>query len=120
MRSPCWYILCKSQGCRPDRWVRGLRVGASRDGEKLYLSIEAVGAARRWRGLVRFDFERHKRVIGFDKNYARLNEFPQWYTIDENTLYKITGKRESTALGSELIAGLPLTEGRWIIEPVKS
>ncbi len=115
-RTLLMYILYKSQGCRPDRWIRGLRIGAARDGQRLYLSIES---ARRWRGVVRFDFARHKRVIGFDKNYARLNEFPEWYTVDENALYKITGARERVALGSELVAGIRLTTGRWIIEPVK-
>ncbi|MEW6208223.1 MAG: hypothetical protein AB1631_07640 [Acidobacteriota bacterium] len=49
----------------------------------------------------------------------RLNEFPEWYTVDENALYKITGASERVAPGSELIAGIRLTTGRWIIEPVK-
>jgi len=51
-----------------------------------------------------------------------LNEFPQWYTVDENRLYRV-GRRadESSArvwLGPELIAGIEMSAGDWIIESV--
>lgn len=111
------YMDMKSQGCRPDRWVPGLRLGAVREGERLYLSLEAP---KGWRGRIRFDYARHRRVINLPKNYARLNEFPEWYTVDENTLYRLrpSAGPDEIRLGSELIAGLPLAPGDWIIEPV--
>ncbi|HLG13420.1 MAG TPA: hypothetical protein VJH03_02700 [Blastocatellia bacterium] len=115
------YILYKSQGCRPDRWVKGLRVGAVREGDRLYLNVAAVGRATRLRGKIKFDFARHRRVMGFDKNYVRLNEFPEWYTVDENTLYRVSAaskRSERILLGSELIAGIALRPGDWVIEPV--
>ena len=106
------YILYQSQGCRPDAWVPGLRYGAVRDGDRLYLSIEAPAG---WKGLTRFDFARHRRVLNFDRNYVRLNEFPEWYTVDENKLYRL-GDR--VYLGSELVAGVRLEPGDWVIEPL--
>jgi len=108
-------MLYKSQGCRPDRWVPGLRVGAVRDGERLYLSVEAPNG---WQGRICFDYARHRRVLNFDKNYVRLNEFPEWYTVDENTLYKVRSASapEQILLGSELIAGVRLEPGNWIVE----
>lgn len=108
------YMLYKSQGCRPDRWVPGLRVGAVRQGERLYLSLEAPQG---WSGRIQFDFARHRRVLNFDRNYVRLNEFPEWYTVDENTLYRLrpASGEERVLLGSELIAGVPLTPGNWTI-----
>lgn len=109
------YILYKSQGCRPDRWVAGVQAGAVRDGERLYLS---VGAPKGWQGRICFDYARHRRVLNFDKNYVRLNEFPEWYTVDENTLYKLRPAvgDERILLGSELIAGVRLEPGNWIVE----
>lgn len=106
------YILYKSLGCRPDHWVPGLRLGAVRDGGRLYLSLEAPSG---WAGRIQFDFERHRRVLNYDRNYVRLNEFPEWYTVEENTLYRLGGR---ILLGSELIAGIPLAPGNWTVEPV--
>ena len=60
--------------------------------------------------------------MNLDRNYVRLNEFPEWFTVDENHLYRV--RRASSAgsegvwLGSELIAGIPLTAGEWIVEPI--
>jgi hypothetical protein len=108
------YMLYKSQGCRPDRWVPGLRVGAVRQGQRLHLSLEAPQG---WSGRIQFDFARHRRVLNFDRNYVRLNEFPEWYTVDENTLYRLrpASGEERVLLGSELIAGVPLGPGNWTI-----
>ena len=114
-RTALLYALMKSQGARPERWKSGIRVGAVREAERLYLSLEAPQAVK-----ICFDYARHRRVLNFDKNYIRLNEFPEWYTVDENTLYRLgktTGGTEQILLGSELIAGVPLSPGSWIIEP---
>jgi hypothetical protein len=111
-RTAMLYALMKSQGVRPERWEAGVRVGAVREGERLYLSLE-MPAARR----IRFDSARHRRVLNLDRNYVRLNEFPEWYTVDENTLYRLRlGAREQVVLGSELIEGVRLAPGNWIVE----
>ncbi|MBI3666776.1 MAG: hypothetical protein HY236_11240 [Acidobacteria bacterium] len=114
------YMYYKSQGCRPERWVPGFEIGAVRRGERLYLSVGAAGPAAGWKGRICFDFARHRRVMNFDKNYVRLNEFPEWYTVDENTLYKVrrAGGAEGLWLGSELIAGVEFEPGDWIVEPL--
>ncbi len=107
------YALMKSQGVRPERWQPGLRYGAVRQGERLYLSIEAPAG---WSGLTQFDYARHRRVLNFDRNYVRLNEFPEWYAVDENALYRLTrGKEERIFLGSELIGGVRLEPGNWMV-----
>jgi hypothetical protein len=93
-------------------------VGAARSGERLYLS---VAAPANWSGRIQFDYARHKRVLNFDKNYVRLNEFPEWYTVDENWLYRLRPSArgpERILLGSELIAGVRLSPGDWTVEPV--
>ena len=58
--------------------------------------------------------------MNFDRNYVRLNEFPEWYVVDENRLYRVrpaSGGDGRLLLGSELIAGIRLGAGNWIIEP---
>ncbi|MDP2997900.1 MAG: hypothetical protein Q8N47_10465 [Bryobacterales bacterium] len=116
-RTALLHAYLKSQGARPSHWTPGMRVGGVRDGERLYLSFEGPAAAT-----LRFDFARHRRVLNFDKNYVRLNEFPEWYTVDENTLYRVrrasAPAQERVLLGSELIAGIVMEPGDWIVEPL--
>jgi hypothetical protein len=114
-RTALLWAYLKSQGVRPARWTPGTRTGAVRQGERLYLSLEAPAATR-----VLFDYARHRRVMNLDKNYARLNEFPEWYTVDENTLYRLNrgSEAEQVRLGSELIAGVTLEPGNWTVEPL--
>jgi hypothetical protein len=111
------HAYMKSQGVRPEHWKPGMRVGGVREGERLYLSFESPAPAA-----LRFDLARHRRVLNFDKNYVRLNEFPEWYTVDENTLYRVrraaSQERERILLGSELIAGIEMLPGEWIVEPL--
>jgi hypothetical protein len=70
---------------------------------------------------VQFDYARHRRILNFHTNIVRLNEFPEWFVVDENRLYRIrragaNGNGE-LRLGSELIAGVELTPGDWIVDP---
>ena len=114
-RTALIYSYMKSQGVRPERWEPNVRVGALRDGERLLLHLD-MPAARR----IQFDFARHRRVLNFQKNYVRLNEFPEWFTVDENHLYRLRRPAPADAgqvrLGSELIAGIEMAAGDWIVE----
>jgi hypothetical protein len=103
----------KSCGVRPESWEPGVRVGAVAEAGRLYLSLD-MPAPR----TIRFDYARHRRVLNFDRNYVRLNEFPEWYTVDENTLYRVRqdAAPERVLLGSELIEGIRMDPGSWIIE----
>lgn len=114
-RTALIYAYMKSQGVRPERWERGVRVGAVRDNARLVLHLAMNGPRR-----MQFDFARHRRVLNLERNYVRLNEFPEWFTVDENRLYRLRGPSgratELVRLGSELIAGVELTPGEWIVE----
>jgi hypothetical protein len=116
-RTALLYAYMKSQGARPERWEPGVRIGATRDGERLLLHLETPAPRK-----IQFDFARHRRVLNFEKNYVRLNEFPEWFTVDENTLYRVRAAQSTTErvyLGSELIAGIDLVAGNWVIEPLR-
>jgi hypothetical protein len=116
-RTALLYAYMQSQGVRPERWEPGVALGAVPDGPALRLHLAAPGALR-----VQFDFARHRRVLNLAKNYVRLNEFPEWFVVDENTLYIL--RREAAAggpivrLGSELVAGVDLAPGDWRVAPL--
>lgn len=115
-RTAMLYALMKSQGARPRHWKPGVRVGAVRQGGRLLLSLEADAPET-----IRFDYARHRRELNLDRNYVRLNEFPEWYTVEENTLYRVRregGGGDGVRLGSELVAGVELAPGRWTVEPM--
>ncbi|MCZ2073413.1 MAG: hypothetical protein LC130_00225 [Bryobacterales bacterium] len=99
------YALMKTQGCHLESWEPGVELGAVRDGRSLYVTVHAPGA---WTGRIVFDYARHRRLLNLGRNYARLNQWPEWYTVDENTLYIVkdadSGKEE-VQLGSDLKAG---------------
>lgn len=115
-RTAMLYALMASQGVRPAKWEPGVRAGAvTRDG-RLYLSLLMPSARE-----IRFDYARHRRTMNFDRNYVRLNELPEWFVVDENTLYSVRrgdGREpEAIRLGSELVRGISLEPGDWVVEP---
>jgi hypothetical protein len=116
-RTALLYAYMKSQGARPEAWAPGVRVGAVKDGDRLFLHVGAPGARR-----VQFDFARHRRILRLDRNYVRLNEFPEWFTVEPNRLYTL--QRPGAAgeplvrLGSELILGVELEPGDWLVKPI--
>jgi hypothetical protein len=118
-RTAMLYALMQSRGVRPVHWQPGIRVGAVQDGSRLHLSLVAPSATA-----VRFDFARHRRTLNLDRNYVRLNEFPEWFTVDENTPYRLSQVADASPalvrLGSELIAGVTLAPGDWVIEPLST
>ena len=120
-RTVMLYALMQSRGVRPARWQPGVRVGAVQDGARLHLNLALPPAVRET--TVRFDYARHRRVLNLDRNYVRLNEFPEWFVVDENSLYRVRSAADAgvdagqVRLGSELIAGIPLSAGDWIVEP---
>jgi hypothetical protein len=116
-RTAMLYALMQSAGARPAQWQPGLRLGAVQDGPRLHLDLAARSPT-----VVRFDYARHRQILNLDRNYVRLNEFPEWFVVEENTLYQLARRGDASSdtvrLGSELIAGVTLTPGEWTIEPL--
>jgi hypothetical protein len=113
-RTALLYAYMKSAGCRPEEWRPGIAVGATHQAQRLRLHLSAPSPTK-----VLFDYARHRRNLNLAKNYVRLNEFPEWYTVDENTLYRlrhVPSNQERVLLGSEMIAGVTLEPGDWIVE----
>jgi hypothetical protein len=114
------YALMKSEGIRPQKWVPGLGIGAVRDGARVLFAIWGGEDAKGWTGTVRFDERRHQKIWGFAQNYARLNEYPEWFTVEPTRLYRLhsPGDAGRVFLGAELTLGVPLHTGTWVLEQI--
>ena len=114
-RTALLYAYMKSLGVRPV--PLGARRARRRGAGRRAVCVAALDmpAPRR----IQFDFARHRRVLNLQQNYVRLNEFPEWFTVDENSLYRIgrAGTPGEIRLGSEMIAGIALDAGQSIVEP---
>jgi len=99
------WAMMKTQDSYLKSWQPGVELGAVRDGDNLFVTVRS---AKAWSGRVCLDFKRHRRILNFRKNYTRLNQWPEWYTVDENTLYRVqdpNSSQEEIRLGSELKEG---------------
>jgi hypothetical protein len=115
LRTVLLYSLWKTQGTWAEAWKPGVRVGAERKDDTLFVAIDS---AEPWNGRLRFDHARHRRMLNLARNYVRLNEWPEWYVVDENTLYDITDAtgRTETLLGSDLKDGVQVAApARWLV-----
>jgi len=63
-----------------------------------------------WSGRLRFDVPRHRIHLHLPIDYPRLNQFPEWFTIDPVKQYTVEGLSSGTSQfsGKELRNGLPL------------
>lgn len=103
IRTALMYALWKTQGVYLRPWSSGVHLGAVlRDGVvAVHLQAEAP-----WQGRLHFDHPRHCDHWNIARNYPRLNEFPEWFTVQHDAAYQVNGRKY---LGSELIAGIPMT-----------
>jgi hypothetical protein len=109
-RTALLWALMKSQGLRAAPWTPGLQLGAVREGGGLRFTVNR--AAR-----IEFDFARHRRVHNWQRNYVRLNEFPEWFTVEENRLYSLTAADGTVRVlaGFELVRGVDVSAGRYLL-----
>lgn len=104
VRTALMYAFMKSQGCWLEPWREDARLGAVREDDGPLVTIEA---RQPWQGRVHFDYARHKAHFNMPVNYPRLNEFPEWFTVRADRLYRVRlGESEFVRLGGELIRGL--------------
>lgn len=107
IRTALMYAFWKTQGAWLDPWQPEVRLGAAREGERV--NLEVVAAAD-WNGRIRFDVPRHRDHWNMAVNYPRLNEFPEWFTVEQDALYEVRvgDAPAGVLLGAELVRGLPL------------
>jgi len=101
-RTSLMYALWKTQGCHVEPWRADVRVGAVRDGDKLFLSL---AADKPWTGKLLFDRPRHKTNMHLPLDYPRINQFPEWFTVVTGKSY-VVGESVRTAV--HLADGIPI------------
>ena len=115
-RTAIMYALWKQQGVTIQPWREDVQLGAAVDKNgvlKLYFHFDEP-----WEGKLIFDQPRHKVFMKMPMDYPRINQFPEWFTVDKDASYRVTlsavsdfRDAESTSvetLGSALLAGLPM------------
>jgi hypothetical protein len=107
VRTVLLYGLSLTRGTRVEPWNPRVALGAAWDGSCLRVHLHAEET---WRGAVLFDTPRHKQHVGLRLDYPRLNQWPEWWTVDPARRYAVT-MPDGTQLeidGASLAAGLPL------------
>jgi hypothetical protein len=109
-RTTLMYCLWKTQGLSLSPWREDVIIGAERDAQGR-LQV-AVSAKRDWTGRIRFDVPRHRVNLKLPLDWPRINQFPEWFTVDPDQRYQVRNiqqGRTQTYLGQALHNGLALT-----------
>lgn len=103
-RTSVMYALWKTQGSYVTPWRKDVKWGAVEDGKGILLTISSDEP---WSGKLCFDTHRYKDNLHLPFDWARINQFPEWFTVDSEKTYVVTvdGAR-SRHKGSELVSGL--------------
>jgi len=106
-RTAIMYALWKTAGATLRPWRSDVRVGAVQEDGDLYLTVAADKA---WTGRLVFDRPRHKTQMGLPLDYPRINQFPEWFTVDAEKAYEIRRISDRERTPRELTGG-KLAEG---------
>ena len=102
------YSLWKTQGARLSPWKNSLQLGAVTSERESYFVITAQTD---WKGKLIFDHISHKPILNLPVDYPRINQFPEWFTVDPLANYLITAcksKLSGTCSGTKLLDGIPI------------
>jgi hypothetical protein len=115
-RTTIMYCLWKTCGVTIQPWRDDVIFGAVHDGDGLRLSIKAM---KDWGGRVIFDVPRHSMIMKLPFDWPRINQFPEWYTVDAAKSYVVEDSLSDTErryTGRQLHEGVNVTlkagEGR--------
>lgn len=109
MRTLMLYALHLSRGVIARPWRTGLGVAAHENGDGDGLRVE-VTADTPWRGAIAFDTPRHRRIFHMTVPYVRLNEWPEWWVVEDDARYEVRWDdgRVEVLEGRALARGLPV------------
>lgn len=108
IRTAMMYVFWKTQGAWLAPWSPRVHLGAVREKDNLLLRITADST---WQGRLHLDSPRHRDFWRMSRNYPRLNEWPEWYTVQRDGEYTVNigGRPARTYLGWDLTGGIPMT-----------
>jgi hypothetical protein len=120
-RTAIMYSLWKTQGARVEPWRNDVILGAAK-GENETCFV--LTAEKDWEGKLIFDSPRHKTILNLPIDYPRINQFPEWFTAEEEQQYELVfsgKKRPESYKGGQLLEGIPikLAGGRQLVVSFK-
>lgn len=106
VRTTIMYCLWKSNDLTVQPWRSDLCLDSVLKDSTLYISLEAAGD---WQGRLFFGQERHREIFHLPLDYPGINQFPEWFVIDENANYSVSeNNTQSIYNGKELKTGINL------------
>lgn len=113
-RTAIMYVLWKTQGATIRPWRKDVRFGAVRHGDAVCISL---AADEPWTGRLLFDVPRHKVHMKMPLDWPRINQFPEWFTVEEAASYTV---EDLAAASKKTVAGKQMREGVTVtLEPGK-
>ena len=107
-RTALMYGLWKTQGAHLEPWLPTVIIGATSNLDETYFVIKSK---YEWKGKLLFDEKRHQNILNLPVDYPRINQFQEWFIIDEAATYSIRSnkaKLNGEFKGSDLKKGIPL------------
>jgi len=92
-RTTIMYCLWKTNGLTIRPWRDDVIFGAVQEGDVLRISISSN---RRWQGKLLFDTQRHKTIMKLPLDWPRINQFPEWFTVEQNKQYMVQDLTSNT------------------------
>jgi hypothetical protein len=123
-RTALMYALWKTQGVTAEPWREDVQLGAvATESNGLVIHLESD---RYWKGNLEFDHDRHKNHFRMPSDYPRINQFPEWFTIEPGRRYSITvgeNERETVISQGRLTYPVAVAPGESVlirIEPMST
>lgn len=108
-RTSILYCLWKTKGTSVHPWREDVVFGAVQQDRNLLLCLTAN---KDWSGKLVFDTPRHKTILKLPLDWPRINQFPEWFTVDLKQQYSVNdlsdGEAE-TCTGEQLQKGIALS-----------
>ena len=98
-RTTIMYCLWKTKGVTIEPWRKDVVFGAEVVSGELKI---AITAEKEWKGRLIFDQPRHKTVMNMPLDWPRINQFPEWFTVEDGCKYRI---------GNKVYSGQTMAEG---------
>lgn len=107
-RTSIMYALWKTRGAHVRPWREDVLLGAFARGKGLRVVVESGSA---WSGRLTFDEPRHRTLLHLPIDYPRINQFPEWFTVEKDQEYAVAiGNGIATSYtGRQLTEGLPIS-----------
>jgi hypothetical protein len=105
-RTTIMYCLWKTKGLTVRPWRKDIVFGAVQEADSLKISMLAD---KPWKGKILFDTPRHKTNMNMPLDWPRINQFPEWFTVESEKRYAVRDVASNTiktCTGSQLLEGI--------------